>query len=95
MASEKGYVQSASFFRTHPPYFERILSTLSEVSYLPKNGDLLVDSSTFPEFKAKLNKALGRERREDKKAPSLRPFPPCDDEEKPAAKPDRSEARVH
>ena len=27
MASEKGYVRSASFFRTHPPFFERILNT--------------------------------------------------------------------
>jgi predicted Zn-dependent protease len=35
MVSEKGYVRSASFFRTHPPFFERIVGAFSEIEYLP------------------------------------------------------------
>jgi hypothetical protein len=31
MANEEGSVKSASFFRTHPPFLERILSTFSEI----------------------------------------------------------------
>ena len=61
MASEKGYVQSASFFRTHPPFFERILSTFSEIEYLPKSEALKVDSTEFRAFKQRLAQAVKKE----------------------------------
>jgi Zn-dependent protease with chaperone function len=81
MATEKGYVQSASFFRTHPPYFERIVSTLSEIAYLPAARDLAVDSSGFQEFKRKLADALREESKRDKDLPTLRREPKCDSAE--------------
>jgi predicted Zn-dependent protease len=82
MAAEKGYIQSASFFRTHPPYFERIVSTLTEIAYLPARGDLPVDSSGFQGFKKRLTDTLRKEEKDDKDAPKLRPGPKCEDEDK-------------
>ena len=40
MAAEEGYVRSISFFHTHPPFYERIIATFSEVEYLPRKADL-------------------------------------------------------
>lgn len=78
MAGEKGYIRSASFFRTHPPFFERIVSTMSEIQYLPKGGDLRVDSSDFRDFKTKLTKTLREEGQRKKDAPTLRREPQCE-----------------
>lgn len=83
MASEKGYVKSASFFRTHPPFFERILSTVSEIEYLPKSEALRLDSTEFRQFKQRLVDAVKKESSADKKnKPTLRREPEC--EEQPA-----------
>jgi len=79
MASEKGYVQSASFFRTHPPFFERILSTFSEIEYLPKSEALKVDTTDFREFKKRLADAVKKESLSDKKKPTLKREPECDE----------------
>src|SRR5215813_5171824 len=81
MASEEGYVKSASFFRTHPPFFERIVSTFSEIEYLPKAQDLQVDSNAFQQMKARLKQ---ESKDSQKKRPTLRRIPQCDDE--PGAK---------
>lgn len=77
MASEKGYVKSASFFRTHPPFFERILSSVSEIEYLPKSEALKMDSTEFREFKQRLADAVKKEASADKKKPALRREPEC------------------
>ena len=86
MASEKGYVKSASFFRTHPPFFDRILSTVSEIEYLPKSDALAVDSTDFRQFKQRLTEAVKRESAADKKQPKLQKEPECE-EPVPAAAP--------
>lgn len=80
MASEKGYVKSASFFRTHPPFFERILSTVSEIEYLPKSEALRVDSTDFRQFKQRLADAVKKEASADKKKPTLKREPECEEE---------------
>jgi Zn-dependent protease with chaperone function len=93
MASEKGYVKSASFFRTHPPFFKRILSTVSEIEYLPKTGDLVVDSTEFRDFKKRLREALEKEETIRKDRPTLRKEPECEDtrpDRRPGTQPDSS-----
>ncbi len=80
MASEKGYLKSASFFRTHPPYFDRIMSTFSEIEYLPRKQDLQVDSTAFQKAKALLKKLKQESESPGKKRPTLRRIPQCDDE---------------
>ncbi len=77
MASEKGYVRSASFFRTHPPFFERIVSSFSEIQYLPEKKDLVTDSPEFRKIKERL-KEIQKELEDDKKKrPMLRRMPEC------------------
>jgi hypothetical protein len=91
MASEKGYVQSASFFRTHPPFFDRIVSTLSEIAYLPAREALALDSSRFEAFQRDLAAALEKGKAEDeRRRPTLRRDPDCEEDPK---KP-RSELQV-
>lgn len=71
MASDKGYVTSASFFRTHPPFFERILATFTEIEYLPKSPDLAIDSSDFRTFKERAAE-IAKKPDAKGKGPSLR-----------------------
>lgn len=81
MASEKGYVISTSFFRTHPPFFERIESTFSEIEYLPPKEALRVDSLEFSKFKQRFDDITKAADRNEKKKPRLKPLPECDDDE--------------
>jgi hypothetical protein len=78
MASEQGYVKSASFFRTHPPFFDRIFSAFSEIAYLPKTHDLQLDSVAFQRAKERLKKL--KEEGPQKKRPTLRRIPQCEDD---------------
>jgi len=77
MASDKGYVRSASFFRTHPPFFDRIVGTFSEISYLPPKKSLKVDSAEFHRVKQRLARVEGETRQEHKNRPTLRRGPEC------------------
>ncbi len=80
MASEEGYVRSASFFRTHPPYLERILSTFSEISYLPPKRELQMTSSEFLDAKSRIQDVLEERKEEERNKPSLRgPVQDCED----------------
>ena len=78
MANDKGYVRSASFFRTHPAYLDRIISTFSEITYLPAKKDLRMDSSEFTGVKARLADLIRKREEEDKKRPSLQGKRPTD-----------------
>ena len=72
MANEEGYVKSASFFRTHPPFLERIISTFSEITYLPAKEELLLNSSEFSEAKARVGELIKKREQEEKTKPTLR-----------------------
>ncbi len=80
MASQNGYVQSTSFFRTHPPFFERIVSTVSEIEYLPPKRGLVVDSIAFQQIKERLSKAQQKDSWKTMGRPSLRRGLECDEE---------------
>jgi hypothetical protein len=79
MASEKGYIKSASFFRTHPAFYERIVSVFSEISYLPAKDELIVDSDDFHANKEKLVKIAKEMKQSQGKKLSLKKAPPCGD----------------
>jgi predicted Zn-dependent protease len=74
MANEEGYVRSASFFRTHPPFLERIISTFSEITYLPHKSELRMDSSAFHDAKQRIAALIHKREKEEKNKPSLRGF---------------------
>jgi predicted Zn-dependent protease len=77
MASEEGYVKSTSFFRTHPPFLQRIISTFSEITYLPLKAGLSMDSSQFAEAKKRVADLIRKREEEDKTRPTLRGRPDC------------------
>lgn len=83
MASEKGYVRSASFFRTHPPFFERIVSAFSEIEYLPEKKNLVTDTSEFQQIKQHLKKVQEELETDKQKRPRLRRMPECEDGKAP------------
>jgi predicted Zn-dependent protease len=35
VATREGYVNGASWFRTHPPFYERMVDTRREIMFLP------------------------------------------------------------
>lgn len=72
MANEEGYVRSASFFRTHPPFLERIMSTFSEITYLPPKRELRMDSSAFHEAKERMRALTRKREAEETNRPTLR-----------------------
>jgi hypothetical protein len=72
MAREEGYVRSASFFRTHPPFLERIISTFSEITYLSAKEDLRMDSSAFIKVKERVSELMKKREAEQKTGPTLR-----------------------
>jgi hypothetical protein len=72
MAAEEGYVRSASFFRTHPPFLERIISTFSEITYLPPKRELRMDSSAFHDAKERMGALIRKREAEEKNRPTLR-----------------------
>jgi hypothetical protein len=77
MASEEGYVKSTSFFRTHPPFLERILSTFSEITYLPAGKALRLDSSAFENVKKRIAQLTRQREMEVEERPTLRDPPLC------------------
>jgi Zn-dependent protease with chaperone function len=76
MASKEGYVQAASFFRTHPPFLERIISTFSEVRYLPRAHGGKLNSLEFQNIKKRLTQ-LDKAIEQNKDRPTLRRGPQC------------------
>lgn len=92
MSSEKGYVKSASFFRTHPPFYDRIVSTFSEMEYLPKSNGLRLDSTNFHQMQDAWK--ARRKHRPVGKKPTLISAPECDDEAKPEGGSKHAERRM-
>lgn len=86
MASEKGYVRSTSFFRTHPAFGERIVHTFKEINYLPRLEDYRVDSNEFQRIKQRLEKLNKEMEEKDERRPSLIRGRDVDCEKKPGAK---------
>jgi Zn-dependent protease with chaperone function len=77
MASQEGYVKSASFFRTHPPFYDRIVTTFSELEFLPPEGNLRMDSSDFTAAKHRVAVLQSKRKVEDENRPTLHQVPDC------------------
>jgi predicted Zn-dependent protease len=54
MATKVGYVNGVSWFRTHPPFYERMIDAQREIMYLPSGKDQTVQSSEFLQMKKDL-----------------------------------------
>lgn len=71
MATTKGYVEGVSWFRTHPPFFKRMVQSQEEMMYLPEKENLITQTQAFQEMKGELEKAVAESAEEEEGRPSL------------------------
>jgi predicted Zn-dependent protease len=71
MATKEGYANSASWFRSHPPFYQRMVESEREIMYLPKQQNLVVNTPEFAVMKAALVKVSVKAEEESKARPSL------------------------
>lgn len=72
IATREGYVNGASWFRTHPPFYERMVETQREILFLPAKPDLIVQSSAFEQMKKDLATVVAAAKKEEANRPSLK-----------------------
>jgi Zn-dependent protease with chaperone function len=71
MATTQGYVEGASWFYDHPPFYERMVAAEREMIFLPKKKDLVVQTSEFDKMKHALVKVTSGAQQEEKNRPHL------------------------
>lgn len=76
MATKEGYVNGLSWFRTHPPFYERMVRSMTEVLYLPKRGEPIVTSAEFQKMKEEVERIKAEAEAEERERPSLRAAEP-------------------
>jgi beta-barrel assembly-enhancing protease len=80
MAQEEGYITGLSWFRTHPPFYERMAATMEEITFLPAQPETIDDSSDFQRAKARLAELMREAEERDRDAPTLKRVYDCDPE---------------
>ncbi len=71
MATTEGYVNGLSWFRTHPPFYSRMVHSRREIMFLPAKSGLVRQSKGFEEMKRELSKVTAQAADEEKQRPSL------------------------
>src|SRR5215470_1575222 len=72
IATREGYVNGASWFRTHPPFYQRMVNTRREIMFLPPKPNMIVRSSAFEQMKKELAPIAAAASKEEMKRPSLK-----------------------
>jgi peptidase M48-like protein len=71
VASKVGYARGMSWFRTHPPFYERMVDGEREIMFLPKKENYAMQSPEFEQMKKALAPATAKSEQEQKDKPSL------------------------
>jgi hypothetical protein len=71
MASRVGYVNGVSWFRTHPPFFQRMVQAQREIMFMPKQTEQVVETSGFLQMKKDLAPITAEAEKEEVGKPSL------------------------
>jgi Zn-dependent protease with chaperone function len=71
MATQKGYVNGVSWFRTHPPFYQRMVDSEREITFLPKKPEMVVQTSAFEQMKKELQPVTKAAEQEAAEKPSL------------------------
>jgi predicted Zn-dependent protease len=71
VANKAGYARGMSWFRTHPPFYERMVDAEREIMFLPKKEDYVIESSEFAQMKKALPPAAVESEKDHKNKPSL------------------------
>jgi beta-barrel assembly-enhancing protease len=71
MATKKGYVNSVSWFRTHPPFYQRMVQAQREIRFLERNPNAIIQSLAFEQMKRDLAPITAKAEKEEISKPSL------------------------
>jgi len=71
MATKVGYVNGVSWFRTHPPFYERMIEAQREIMFLPSGKEQIVQTTEFLQMKKDLAPIVAEANKEEKEKPSL------------------------
>lgn len=71
MATKEGYVNGVSWFRTHPPFYQRMVQAQREMMFMPKQTEQITQTSAFEEMKKELAPIAAAAEKEEKDKPSL------------------------
>ncbi len=71
MATQKGYVNGVSWFRTHPPFYQRMVDAQREIMFLPKKPNMVVQTSAYERMKEELKPVTAQATKEAAEKPSL------------------------
>jgi Zn-dependent protease with chaperone function len=72
IATREGYVNSASWFRTHPPFYQRMVDARREIMFLPDKPEMIVQTSAFDQMKKGLAPIAEAAKKEEMNKPSLK-----------------------
>lgn len=71
MATRVGYVNGVSWFRTHPPFYERMMAAEREIIFMPEGKEQVVQTSAFLQMKKDLAPIAASQEKEEVGKPSL------------------------
>ena len=71
IATKEGYIRGMSWFRTHPPFYDRMVDAEREIMFLPKKQALVVQTSEFEKMKKALAPVTAKAENDEKDKPSL------------------------
>jgi beta-barrel assembly-enhancing protease len=71
MATKKGYVNSVSWFRTHPPFYQRMVQAEREIMFLEQRPKAVIQTSAFEQMKKDLVPVAAKAEKEEIGKPSL------------------------
>jgi predicted Zn-dependent protease len=72
IATREGYVNGAGWFRTHPPFYQRMVDTRREIMFLAAKSDVVIQTSAFEQMKRDLVTVTAAARKEEMTKPSLK-----------------------
>jgi predicted Zn-dependent protease len=71
MATKQGYVNGVSWFRTHPPFFQRMVQTEREIMFLQAKPNATTQTEAFEQMKRELAPIAAKAEKEEVGKPSL------------------------
>ncbi len=72
IATREGYVNGASWFRTHPPFYQRMVNTRREILFLEAKREQVVQTSAFEQMKRELAPIASAANKKELDRPSLK-----------------------
>jgi Zn-dependent protease with chaperone function len=72
LATQEGYVNGVSWFRTHPPFYQRMVDAEREILFLQQKPEATVQTSEFEQMKKELAPVAAKAEKEEVGKPSLK-----------------------